>query len=186
MSGFSGPGRPGNCFGRGNTTFSKASSPSLSPFLPGRFLSSLDSSLLSIPGPQSRLSRSQHPAYTLQLIPASERFSPASPWVITLLFSLVCLPVSMTASFPVGGAEHSLGQEPTNASKNQKSVLCQKKAAAALTLEKADFQGLTDVPALLHCNPPTSHWALRPAAVSKRPSSVRHSPGASRHSKLKR
>lgn len=117
--------------------------------------------LLTLINPRSSV-RSLAPN-TQQLTPASERFSPASPWVIPLLFSLVCLPVSMTASFPVGGAEHSLGQEPTNALKNQKSVLGRKKAAAALTLEKADLKGLADAPALLHCSPPTPHWAPRAA-----------------------
>lgn len=131
----------------------------------------------------SHVSRSQHPAHTLQLIPASERFSLASPWVLPLLFSLVCLPVSMTASFPVGRAEHSLGQEPTNASKNQKSVLCLKKAAAALTLEKADLQGLTDAGSAA-LEPSHTSLALRPAGVCRRPNSAHPSLGASGHSEL--
>lgn len=161
MGGLRGPG-PQHYFGSRELTFSKASPPGSLSCLPlphpvscqEGFLPLLTS--ISVPCPQSCLSLlAGHPAHTLKLMSASEGLSPASPpWVTVLLLSLVCLHKSLTASFPVSGAGHTVGGKRRDASKSQKPAFCRNRTAVAPTLGKADLGGLTDPLALLHCSPP--------------------------------
>lgn len=111
----------------------------------------LQTHLSHAPPPPPRLLSSHFPpikqgtqAHTLRLMPASEGLSPASlPQATALLLWLVCLHRSLTAPFLGSRAGHSVGGKPTNASKRQKPALCRNMTAVALTLGKADLQGLT-------------------------------------------